>query len=251
MDVGSEQSNSHVTQIAWSPPGLAPFHRSVLSILTANGILSLWASLSDTAEPASWKRVMIVNNALAMPPGTVLRSTAWAQCMRPATNYHLAVGLDTHRKVQLLDISSPYSADVETWKAQHYLTVRPLDTINLYLPGALLSAASVESIQFQEICVKDQQSLFILLAASLGLLTVFSVTLQSEMSAKPIAKCCEVASVPSMLPTHVPSVFTLLQLPEVKLHVIRNPTNANLVGSARILAVCISSEHTCNPLIIY
>ena len=87
MSIGEEQSNSHVVSITWSPPGLALHRRSVLAILTANHLLSFWASESDPRDPDSWKRVLVVNNALPYPPGMAngikrpskrIRCMAWA-----------------------------------------------------------------------------------------------------------------------------------------------------------------------------
>ncbi len=61
FSVGAEQSLSTVVGVAWSPPGLAKYRRSVLAVLTSNMVLSLYA-LSGTSE--RWLRIAIVNQAL-------------------------------------------------------------------------------------------------------------------------------------------------------------------------------------------
>ena len=63
FSVGEEQSNSTVTWLGWSPPGLAKHKRSVLAVLTSNHLLSLWAANEDLGNLESWKRVCIINDA--------------------------------------------------------------------------------------------------------------------------------------------------------------------------------------------
>ena len=75
MSLGEEQSNSHVIAVAWSPPGLALYRRPVLTVLTANHLLSFWAAEFDPREPDSWTRVLVVNNVIGMPH---IRCMAWA-----------------------------------------------------------------------------------------------------------------------------------------------------------------------------
>ncbi|KAL4952272.1 transcription factor IIIC subunit delta N-term-domain-containing protein [Aspergillus filifer] len=61
FSVGAEQSMSHVVELAWSPPGLTKYRRSVLAVLTTNMLLSIYA-LSSTY--GKWTRIAVVNNAL-------------------------------------------------------------------------------------------------------------------------------------------------------------------------------------------
>ncbi|KAL4926409.1 uncharacterized protein BDV17DRAFT_299784 [Aspergillus undulatus] len=61
FSVGAEQSMSTVVGVAWSPPGLAKYRRSVLAVLTTNMVLSLYALASGTGK---WSRIAIVNKAL-------------------------------------------------------------------------------------------------------------------------------------------------------------------------------------------
>ncbi|KAJ5730643.1 uncharacterized protein N7483_005151 [Penicillium malachiteum] len=65
FSVGVEQSPSNVIGLAWSPPGLARYRRSVLAILTSNLILSLWEPVGANGE---WVRVCIINHALYPNP---------------------------------------------------------------------------------------------------------------------------------------------------------------------------------------
>lgn len=61
LSLGEEQSESHVIALAWSPPGLGPFARCVLGVLTSNLVLSLWQATDGQSQ---WTRVAVVNHAL-------------------------------------------------------------------------------------------------------------------------------------------------------------------------------------------
>ncbi|KAL4911753.1 transcription factor IIIC subunit delta N-term-domain-containing protein [Aspergillus aurantiobrunneus] len=61
FSVGAEQSMSSVVGVAWSPPGLAKYRRSVLAVLTANMVLSIYALASTSGK---WTRIAIINKAL-------------------------------------------------------------------------------------------------------------------------------------------------------------------------------------------
>ncbi|KAL4940439.1 hypothetical protein BDV06DRAFT_19821 [Aspergillus oleicola] len=61
FSVGAEQSMSNVVELAWSPPGLTKYRRSVLAVLTTNMLLSIYA-LSSTS--GKWTRVAVVNKSL-------------------------------------------------------------------------------------------------------------------------------------------------------------------------------------------
>ena len=145
FSIGTEQSTSIVTALAWSPPGLAKHRRSVLAILTSNLVLSIWASTSDPTVSEDWKRVSVLHNAvekswerrcllksLAMPVGNVLarklrvRSMAWApkihqrpeEYWRPVENrrdtFLLAVANEDGEIILLL-ASSPYTTRTTAW----------------------------------------------------------------------------------------------------------------------------------------
>ena len=127
MDIGEEQSNSHVTSIAWSPPGLALHQRSVLAVLTANNILSLWSSQSNTKDQASWKRVLVINNALKAHRARI-RCMAWSAATIQRADDHdlqqrpqwvpfmLAIAYDGDPAVRVLGISSPQlGSDCTNW----------------------------------------------------------------------------------------------------------------------------------------
>jgi len=64
MSVGEEQSELFCSSIAWSPPGLGKHKRCLLTVLTANHILSLWECTGRPEGPADWIRVCIINHAL-------------------------------------------------------------------------------------------------------------------------------------------------------------------------------------------
>ncbi|KAJ5662607.1 uncharacterized protein N7477_010223 [Penicillium maclennaniae] len=59
FSIGAEQSTSTILAVAWSPPGLARFRRSVLTVLTSNLILSFWEPIGPKRQ---WTRVGIVNH---------------------------------------------------------------------------------------------------------------------------------------------------------------------------------------------
>ncbi|RDW58985.1 uncharacterized protein DSM5745_11191 [Aspergillus mulundensis] len=61
FSVGAEQSFSNVAGVAWSPPGLGKYRRSVLAVLTSNMVLTIYA---PTNNPGKWTRIAIVNKAL-------------------------------------------------------------------------------------------------------------------------------------------------------------------------------------------
>lgn len=65
FSLGAEQAHITVLGIAWSPPGLAKFRRSVLAVLTSNLILSLWEPMGLKRQ---WTRVGIINHALHPDP---------------------------------------------------------------------------------------------------------------------------------------------------------------------------------------
>lgn len=75
FSLAAEQSNSTILGLAWSPPGLAKFRRSVLAVLTSNLILSLW---EPTGPNSQWTRVGIVNHALYPDPSTPAQQTGHA-----------------------------------------------------------------------------------------------------------------------------------------------------------------------------
>ncbi|KAF2012277.1 hypothetical protein BU24DRAFT_443548 [Aaosphaeria arxii CBS 175.79] len=62
--IGEEISSSFTFGLAWSPPGLAKHRRSALAALTANLVLSLWASDGKPQEEGSWGRRLIINDSI-------------------------------------------------------------------------------------------------------------------------------------------------------------------------------------------
>lgn len=65
FSLAAEQSTSTVIALAWSPPGLARFRRSVLAVLTSGLVLSLWEPMGLKRQ---WTRIAIVNHALYPDP---------------------------------------------------------------------------------------------------------------------------------------------------------------------------------------
>lgn len=61
FSIAAELSTSTVIGLAWSPPGLGRFRRSLLAVLTSNLILSLWEPVGAKGQ---WARVAVVNHAL-------------------------------------------------------------------------------------------------------------------------------------------------------------------------------------------
>lgn len=61
FSIGAEQSQSTVSQLAWSSQGLGLHRRCVLAVLTSNLLLSLYEA---DGQRRSWSRVCVVNKAL-------------------------------------------------------------------------------------------------------------------------------------------------------------------------------------------
>lgn len=64
LSLGEELSNREAVAAKWSPPGLANHKRCALAVLTANHVLSIWTAEGPPEASTSWKRVLIVNNAV-------------------------------------------------------------------------------------------------------------------------------------------------------------------------------------------
>jgi hypothetical protein len=61
FSIGAEQSQSSVSQLAWSNQGLGLHRRCVLAVLTSNLLLSLYEA---DGQRRTWSRVYVVNKAL-------------------------------------------------------------------------------------------------------------------------------------------------------------------------------------------
>lgn len=61
FSIGAEQSQSSVSQLAWSYQGLGLHRRCVLAVLTSNLLLSLYEA---DGQRRTWSRVCVVNKAL-------------------------------------------------------------------------------------------------------------------------------------------------------------------------------------------
>ncbi|KAJ5758329.1 uncharacterized protein N7511_007023 [Penicillium nucicola] len=94
FSIAAEQSNSTVIGLAWSPPGVAKFRRSVVAVLTSNLLLSLWEAVGPQKQ---WTRIAIINHALqsyfedskqseslAFRKGSI-RSFTWCEPLKAST----------------------------------------------------------------------------------------------------------------------------------------------------------------------
>ncbi|KAK7187472.1 hypothetical protein DPSP01_002588 [Paraphaeosphaeria sporulosa] len=64
--IGEEVSTSAPVSITWSPPGIAKHRRCALGVLTSSLILSIWASEGKIDDELSWRRKLIINDALVL-----------------------------------------------------------------------------------------------------------------------------------------------------------------------------------------
>ena len=204
MDIGEEQSNSHVLAVAWSPPGLAIHQRSVLAILTSNNVLSLWASHSNTKDQLSWKRVLTVNNAFKGRDCRMqIRCMAWCPSItyeperqslqkKPQKSpFILAIGQDRYSKVNLLGISSPYLSHKRTeWSISEMGGFNTSNQLGGAEPASLLDqqlekAAIIDFIKFGP--TKTDPSVFrtIISCRSLGDFTHFAIHMNTAMPYEP------------------------------------------------------------------
>jgi hypothetical protein len=89
FSIGAEQSQSTVSQLAWSHQGLGLHRRCVLAVLTSNLLLSLYEA---DGQRRTWSRVCVVNKALEKyfeskdRPKSIgasrIRSFAWCSPLR-------------------------------------------------------------------------------------------------------------------------------------------------------------------------
>ena len=188
MDIGEEQSSSHVVSIAWSPPGLALHRRSVLAVLTANNILSLWASQSDMKDQASWKRVLIINNALKTSRASI-RCIAWSPTTLKGLDeqilqekpqwipFMLATAQGGDPAVRVLGIISPQLGSGHTgWSVSEIACFNPSNYALDYQAFSLLDkelakAAFVDHVSFGPTKSEDSTYQTIIFCRFRGILT--------------------------------------------------------------------------------
>ena len=132
VSIGEEQGDSPVTAVAWSPPGLARHRRPVLAVLTANHLLSLWASNSKIDDSTSWQRVLIANHvdtiAQSSPGLPRIRSMAWAPsyqefgCNVPFSRWKWGICIlgvaDDDGGLHFLQVSSQFVVDSDQWNCE-------------------------------------------------------------------------------------------------------------------------------------
>ncbi|KAI9684353.1 MAG: hypothetical protein M1829_002163 [Trizodia sp. TS-e1964] len=61
FSIGEEQPSCTISALAWSPPGIAKYRRSVLAVLTTNHFLTLYESTSNPRSLSSWKSALVIN----------------------------------------------------------------------------------------------------------------------------------------------------------------------------------------------
>lgn len=149
--IGEELSESLSTAIRWSPPGLGQYQRSVLAVLTANHVLSLWTQpQKGLLKSTNWERVLIINHKLLShqessnyvensstnfdPIDLVktfqrIRSFCWCptSVTKPNTedltqrdSIHLLAVANDDAQIIILGVQSPYtntSATSDSWSA--------------------------------------------------------------------------------------------------------------------------------------
>ncbi|KAF4552460.1 Hypothetical protein D9617_10g074420 [Elsinoe fawcettii] len=80
FSIGQEISERHIVDVAWSAPGLGTFGRSVLAVLSANQVLSIYDCVGKLDAKESWIRTGIVNKTLeAEIPRTAAGNTTSAR----------------------------------------------------------------------------------------------------------------------------------------------------------------------------
>ena len=176
MSIGEEQAKVTVIALAWSPSGLVKHRRSVLAVLTSNLLLSLWTYDTDPANPESWKRVLIVNDALVpFNVGTPqvksrqsqrVRSMAWTPtCERhidretPFSARKWGIFLiaitDDNSGIHFINILSPSLCALRYWDVQHVFHKQlSIDEIPIQRPS-LLSVVMKEKRFIDEIFFGD------------------------------------------------------------------------------------------------
>lgn len=75
--IGREQAEAEVVALAWSPPGIAPRFRCALTILTSNGLLSIWTMKSSHFLETKWVRQVVVNKTPGVGTERIL-AMAWS-----------------------------------------------------------------------------------------------------------------------------------------------------------------------------
>lgn len=159
MAIGEEQARVTVTGIAWSPPGLAKYRRSVLAILTSNLLLSIWAPGSNPTNENGWERVLIINDTAipqAIAPSSAIRSLrrvrsmAWAPPHPHHVGGHEILSSMGKRETPLLAVADeinglcflkvfgPFRSASLAWDVQilTYNTLEPVEKVN-YRPSLL------------------------------------------------------------------------------------------------------------------
>jgi len=186
FSIGEEQSLSNAVTVRWSPTGLAKHRRCALAVLTANHVLSIWASDAHPKDPQSWKRVLVVNHGLQQyfesldvlqedvqdervltKLRTRVRSFGWSPNPRDATSslkhrrsgafwpgglHFLAVANDNN-EIVVLEVLSPYKSLISPrleWSIKvctHFNASHPVvDDDSTSLPSVLSPQTFIEHL---------------------------------------------------------------------------------------------------------
>ncbi|PNS20608.1 hypothetical protein CAC42_335 [Sphaceloma murrayae] len=182
FSVGQELSERHVVSLQWSPPGLGSFARSVLAVLSANEVLSLYDCDGRLDVKEFWHRRLVVNHALGADENPEInhfsrprqhrsewtershriRSFCWIppphahRCQMPLRarstfrNFMLAI-CDDNDMVQVLEVRSPHDVlnpDRDTWEINtlYSFSAAPISshtgTVSSFLPSSFSQPSS-------------------------------------------------------------------------------------------------------------
>ncbi|KAL6245055.1 hypothetical protein RBB50_007830 [Rhinocladiella similis] len=170
FSIGEELSESSITSLAWSPPGLGLHRRNVLAILTSNLVLSFWEGHGKSDQ---WKRTAVVNQHLSsdddsdkltelskqriqrrirafcwIPPIKAENSTKWGQ--------HLLAVADDSDRISLFRVAKKERSKVGHWSfevlGQHIIEPVTLEDFNGgSLKSVLSSSSRVSSIKASKV----------------------------------------------------------------------------------------------------
>ncbi|EXJ82785.1 hypothetical protein A1O3_06600 [Capronia epimyces CBS 606.96] len=145
FSLGEELSDSAIVSLAWSPPGLALYRRSVLGILTSNLVLSFWES---DGRVGVWKRTGIVNQNIPITaaPKTAdnprrkkrIRAFCWCPQLQPfgASRWstQLLVVADDDRTILVFRVRKHDGATFGGWRFELVAT-QTVQNTDLHLEG--------------------------------------------------------------------------------------------------------------------
>lgn len=135
FSIGSEQSLSTAAAIAWSPPGLAKYRRSVLAVLTTNLLLSFYEPLGPQQK---WTRVGILTNTLLQYFVSLQADTSKISLLRKKR-------VRAFTWCSPLKNSSSFSSHVESRWGRHLLAVTTDDNDVVFVQVKRLAESAVSA----------------------------------------------------------------------------------------------------------